>query len=195
MAQLLFTRKPVMYVNIGSTNYRRLEKLISHGYRNFMVTTRTELLWMHRFSSKFNIDVIVDNGAFKGRSEISLIRLARILGYKYIMPDVLEDSVKTFKLHVRYRDLYDRDLAFIVVQGRSVDDYLKCLDLMEKEFCVKRLAVGGLLRKTVSLRSKILAAVREVFSEHLHSLGWCKTPIVDSCDVSVIHLPRTVRGK
>ena len=137
------------------------------------------------------IDVIVDNGAFSGKLDLKLIRLAKQLNLKFIMPDSIEDSDKTVELHEKYHYLFDRKLSFVVAQGKTVKDYVKCVHKLGNIFDFDKVAVGGLLKKPKKYRDKIVLRVRELLGPNVwvHSLGH-KTVHADSFDISIKYIKK-----
>ena len=174
-----------LYINIGWLNRKRILKLIDLGVRHFMVVDRNTLLYLIRLKNKYNLDIICDNGAFRGRVNLKLIQLAREYHVKYILPDSLEDSWNTIRLHLKYKDLYDPELSYVVIQGKNITDYLMCYFAMRKYFNIKRLAIGGLLLKqSKKEREEIVKRIRRLFNGKIHVLGYI-SKYADTCDISL----------
>jgi len=175
----------LLYINVGYTPKRSM-KLIELGVRHFLVSDKNSLLFLLKLKDEYDLDIMCDNGVYtKGKYDLDLIKLAKSFGVKYIMPDVIEDTWNTIRLHVKYRELYDRRLAYIVLQGKNITDYLMCYYMLKKYFpSVRNIAIGGLLVKKIELRKKIVKKIRSIFNGNIHSLGYI-TDYANTCDISI----------
>ena len=179
----------MLYVNVGHHNTSRINYLIERGVKHFLVTDRSTLRFLLRLLNE--VDIIVDNGAFQKKLDLKLLMLAKQLGLKFIMPDILCNRNKTVELHEKYHYLFDKKLSFVVAQGRSIKDYIKCVRKLENLFDFNKVATRGLLAKPKGYRDKIVLRVREVLGEDVwvHSLGH-KTVHADSYDISIKYVKR-----
>ena len=173
---------PVVYVGVWSRYH--LDLALSHGFRHIMVTHPQVLPEVPRLLRE-GVDVIVDNGAYYlGRADIRMTSFARQVGAKYIMPDVVGDARATLDLHLRYAHLYEPSLAFCVLQGSRLEEYLWCLHQMARRFSPRQVAIGGLLRLPLRRRLSVLLSVRARFRGWIHALG-LPNPVTDSYDITM----------
>jgi len=137
-----------------------------------------------------DLPILIDNGAYiEGKSLLSIEELVKIYenakryydNVKVIMPDVVEDYIKTYQYYEQVLKYiidnnmihYLPDFVF-VIQGKSINEYLLCFKYLINTFKKYRckgvsikhviIGIGGIKKKSIHERSIVV----ETVAKHVH---------------------------
>jgi len=167
---------PLVYLVIDHwSNFE--EELYKLGIRRFFLTDMKVV----KPALDRSCDIILDNGAYRfRRARFDWCIYGAKLGIKYIMPDVLENPVKTFEYHYKFANMVSEEElknGFVVLQASTLRENIEWLERYRELGIVKRyVAFGGPVRfrKKKSLDEKIvrgLYAYCKRYGYHFHVLG------------------------
>ena len=125
-------------------------------------------------------DVIVDNGTYThGKPRYSYCIRALRMNVRFIMPDYLASPERTLREHIRFIEFIEcnmpslakrvRKLGFVVLQGRTYDEYLQALDTLKEHLIFDKVAIGGLRRIKQQLALQLALQLRKKY--YVHVLG------------------------